>query len=395
MTTSARSTAMDMADPHVEETIDLTLTRKLARRGVVVHTNPSASDIQDRLTVFLGSRIQGEFRLTNLSRLPGGASKEQFFFDIEWTRDGERATDRMVLRMDPPASMVETPRSREFEVLRALGDTLPVPAVHWATEDVEDLGSASMICGYVGGTASPSDTSANASGLGTTYGARLRPVLGEQFVAYLAELHRFDWSTHELPSFERPREGTTDAVDWRLGAWDRAWREDSFESHPTVAMARQWLWENRPTVDHVSLVHGDYRNGNFLFDEESGQITAVLDWELTYLGDRHHDLAYAMMEGWGEHDEETGEFYCSGLLTREQLIGKYEELSGLTVDPVRLEYYTVLNMYWAVIALIAGGPRNAAERMTHLDVMQNYLSGLGAYYLAQLNEIVGYPQEQS
>ena len=291
MTTSARSTAMDMADPHVEETIDLTLTRKLARRGVVVHTNPSASDIQDRLTVFLGSRIQGEFRLTNLSRLPGGASKEQFFFDIEWTRDGERATDRMVLRMDPPASMVETPRSREFEVLRALGDTLPVPAVHWATEDVEDLGSASMICGYVGGTASPSDTSANASGLGTTYGARLRPVLGEQFVAYLAELHRFDWSTHELPSFERPREGTTDAVDWRLGAWDRAWREDSFESHPTVAMARQWLWENRPTVDHVSLVHGDYRNGNFLFDEESGQITAVLDWELTYLGDRHHDLA--------------------------------------------------------------------------------------------------------
>ena len=83
------------------------------------------------------------------------------------------------------------------------------------------------------------------------------------------------------------------------------------------------------------------------------------------------------------------------MLTREQLIGKYEELSGLTVDPVRLEYYTVLNMYWAVIALIAGGPRNAAERMTHLDVMQNYLSGLGAYYLAQLNEIVGYPQEQS
>lgn len=192
MTTSARAAAMDMADPHVEEAIDLTLTRKLALRGVVVHTNPSASDIRDRLTVFLGSRIQGEFRLTNLSRLPGGASKEQFFFDNEWTRDSERATDRMVLRMDPPASMVETPRSREFEVLRALGDTLPVPAVQGATEDVEDLGSVSMICAYVGGTASPSDTPANASGLGTTYGARLRPVLGEQFVRYLAELHRFD-----------------------------------------------------------------------------------------------------------------------------------------------------------------------------------------------------------
>ena len=42
MTTSARSTAMDMADPHVEETIDLTLTRKLARRGVVVHTKSEA-----------------------------------------------------------------------------------------------------------------------------------------------------------------------------------------------------------------------------------------------------------------------------------------------------------------------------------------------------------------
>lgn len=156
-----------------------------------------------------------------------------------------------------------------------------------------------------------------------------------------------------------------------------------------IALTQQWLWDRRPIVDHVSVVHGDYRNGNFLFDEDSRQITAVLDWELTYLGDRHHDLAYAMMKGWGEYDSATGEFYCSALVTRDTMIAEYEKASGLSVDPERLDYYTVVNMYWAAVALIATGPRNSAERLTHLDAMQTFLAGLGAFYIDQLRSIVG------
>ena len=372
----------------VEATVEAALEAKMRRRGVVVHESPVASVIEERLNAFLVAHISGEFTVSGLRRLPGGASKEQFQFVLDWTRDDRPRHDRMVLRMDPPASMVETARSREFEVLRALEGVIPVPRAFWVAEDPADLGAPAMICGWIDGVASPAEGSTTASGLGQTYGPRLRPLLAEQFVSHLADLHRFDWTEVALPSLDRPRVDTPEAVEWRLASFDRAWAQDAFEAHPTIMLAREWLWAHRPAVDHLSIVHGDYRNGNFLLDEQTGQITAVLDWELTYLGDRHHDLAYAMMEGWGQRDEETGVFYCSALICRDDMIEQYQERSGLTVDPERLRYYTVLNLYWAAVALIATGPRNAHERMTHLDVMQNFLSGLGSYFINDLNDIV-------
>ncbi|GAC84611.1 hypothetical protein GP2_024_00380 [Gordonia paraffinivorans NBRC 108238] len=373
----------------VEPSVDLALKKKLERRGTVIHEQPATEAVAARLEQFLSRRLDGPFRIENLQRLAGGASKEQYVFDL--TEGGE--SRRMVLRMDPPGSMVETPRRREFEVLQAVSQILPVPAMHWVAEDEIELGAPSLVCGYVTGAASARDAKKTASGLGTVYGRVLREQLAPQFVEHLAALHTFDWSQAEFSAFERPRPGTTDAVDWRLASIDRAWAEDSFSAHPVIALTREWLWRHRPPVDHVSVVHGDYRNGNFLFDEDRGEITAILDWELTYLGDRHHDLAYAMMDGWGEVDAETGDFYCSALIRRDEFIAEYERRSGLTVDRDRLEYYTVLNMYWAAVALVATGPRNSAERLTHLDAMQTFLAGLGAFYLDQLLAIVGEDQE--
>lgn len=374
---------------HVEPAVDETLSRKMQRRGTVFHEPSALQDVESRLRQFLETRIDGSFTITGLARMAGGASKEQFVFELQWAPEGDSRTDKMVLRLDPPASMVETPRRREFEILRAVEGVIPVPHAYWVSEDTDALGTQALICGFVPGTASPAEGAKTASGLGTTYGPRLRPLLADQFVQHLAKVHSFDWHGADLGSMEHPREGTTDAIDWRLAATDRAWQEDAFEVHPTISLTQEWLWANRPTVDHVSVVHGDYRNGNFLFDEESGRITAVLDWEVTYLGDRHHDLAYAMMEGWGYRDSDDGTFYCSALVPREEMIGKYEQMSGLPVDRERLDYYNVVNMYWASVALTGTGPRNAYERMTHLDVMQVFLGGLGAYYLDQLLAIVG------
>lgn len=386
-TISRQSLAALRGSHPVEADMDTVLTRKLSRRGTVQHDPAALAGIRDRLEAWLAAQLDAPFVLGGLSRLAGGASKEQFLFDLTWVQDGVERKDRMVLRMNPPASVVETSRTREFEALQALRGTLPVPEVFWTTEDPTVLGEPALVCGFVDGVASPTGAPKTASGLGTTYGA-LRPVLAEQFVEHLATLHTFDWSAHELPSFQRPEVGTTQALDWRLGYWDRAWAEDATEPHPAVILTQQWLWENRPVVDHVSLVHGDYRNGNFMFEEETGGMTAVLDWELAFLGDRHHDLAYLMTQAWGQVDPDSGDFWCSALMTRDRLVAEYERLSGLSVDPVRLHYYSVLNMYWLVVACSATGPRVSAERMTHLDVMMNFLSGLGAWGLDQLVELV-------
>ena len=87
----------------------------------------------------------------------------------------------------------------------------------------------------------------------------------------------------DLRYFNIPRVDTTDAIDWRLALWDRTWRKIRSKN------TRQWcLPKNgcgRPTNgrSHFAL-NGDFRNGNFLYDEESGEITGLLDWELCSLG---------------------------------------------------------------------------------------------------------------
>ncbi|HEY5856526.1 MAG TPA: phosphotransferase [Aldersonia sp.] len=177
--------------------IDEVLRRKMARRGTVFHEQPQSDVVSARLQEFLSRRVAGDVRIADPARLAGGASKEQFIFDLDWEREGRRRQDRMVLRMDPPGSMVETPRLREFEVLQMLDGVVPVPRVYWATGDPAELGAPAMICGYVPGSAGARDAEKTASGLGTVYGAQLREALAPQFVRHLADLHRFDWSAYE------------------------------------------------------------------------------------------------------------------------------------------------------------------------------------------------------
>lgn len=137
----------------------------------------------------------------------------------------------------------------------------------------------------------------------------------------------------------------------------------------------------------MSLLHGDFRNGNFLYDDTSGRITGILDWELCSLGDRHCDLGYTMLSAWG-HVGEDGRFLNSGMMDTESFISEYERISGLSVDRLRLRYYVVFNLYWSAVALLATGIRNAEARLTHLDVMYNLIAGKGGFDIGEMNRMV-------
>ncbi len=382
--TEARIAELRALHP-VERNLDQRLSDKLRRRmrGESGSGGLSLTDTHTRLEKFLANRIDGAFTVRDVARLAGGGSNEAYSFVL----DLDNGTERMVLRVKAPGAICETEVQREFQLLQAVHRVVPAPEPHWATTDRGPFGEPAFICGFVPGVAAPTRDIPRATGLGTAYGTRLREMLAPQFVSHLARLHAHDWSEDDLSGFGIPRPQTTDAIDWRLGLWDRVWDEDSLEPHPTVLLTQQWLHERRPAVDHVSLLHGDYRNGNFLFEEETGRITGILDWELGYLGDRHSDLSYAMLPGWG-HPNEAGTYLNSGLIDTETFIAEYERISGLHVDRERLEYYLVLNLYWAVVALIGTGVRNAEARMTQLDVMYNFISGLGGYFIGELNRVL-------
>ena len=372
----------------VEPAIDEVFTRKLNKRVELPEHSMDFSALPERLRVFLVQETgQTELRVEGVARLSGGASKEQFSFLLTWRPDGAAGpvTERLMLRMDPSEAIVETHRLREWEVLRAVRGTVPVPEVLWLDEEGEALGRPALIARFLEGTVRPPGAD-RMSGVGMYFDPALRAALKEQFVAILARIHGLDWRTKSLPSFAVPESGTTQAVDWALGLWERAWHEDTLDAHPIMERAALWLREHRPVVARPVLVHGDYRSGNFMYDDALA-INAIFDWELAYLGDYHDDLAWASLTLFGGLDE-AGAGLASSLLPEAEFLALYERLSGNPVDPERLFYYRIFSYYKIVVIAVATSLRIAHGRRTHLDAMMNFASGLGYIGISELNRLL-------
>jgi aminoglycoside phosphotransferase (APT) family kinase protein len=127
------------------------------------------------------------------------------------------------------------------------------------------------------------------------------------------------------------------------------------EAWPIIDAAFAWLKANPVIADRIAIVHGDFRSGNFLFDD-SGLVT-MLDWEMTHLGDPIEDLRWSSMRLWGHQN------LAGGLIDRDDYIRLYEQKSGSSVDRKPLFFYQVLgNAKMAVICLT--GIRDLAEGRT-------------------------------
>jgi len=375
-----------------EREIDRILTRKLTRRAGPPYTPVPLTRLVEGGQALLRSRIGDDFVLSQARWLSGGASKLQVAFELEWKQLGaERQRASLVLRMEPSESISETSRLREFEVINALEGTLPVPRSYWIDAEAEFLPYPAIVYGLVRGVAKPTRSSSHVSGLGTYMPPELRGPLGADFVGYLARLHAFEWRGRGLNAFDPPQPGT-EAVEKNLNHWARVWEEDVHEDVPLVRLALGWLRNNMPPIDHVSLVHGDYRVGNFLFDEDTARITAWLDWELALLGDRHEDLSWAAKTIFGHNAQDGKTFLVGGFMPVEEFFVTYEKLSGLSVDPKILKYYEILNNFKAVTIALATGYRAPSNGKTHQDVLVSWLSGVSYSILeelrAQLEEVL-------
>lgn len=371
----------------VEKSIDEALTWKLKRRRGEDYYLPSMEELEKRLKKFIQSNIDYEVEIRDLARLPGGGSKEMFRFKL---LRKNFPVQELVLRMNPGESIVETHRLREFEVIAAMAGEVPVPEVFWIDVNGEILGNGGMVCSLINGVAKPTiveDESGSVSGIGAGFPKRMREPLFNDFVQHLVKIHHFDWTKTELSSFDTPTINTTQAAEWSVNHWSRVWEEDSFEDHPMITLARKWLEANLPNTSDIRIVHNDYRNGNFMFDEQSLKITAILDWELARLGDVHEDLAWILFPGFSSPDE-NGQALVCGLATHEQFIQRYEQLSGWKVDSKKLHFYTVLNLYKLAVLGSASNARAASDKQTHLDVMMNFSTGLGSSALLGLYQML-------
>ena len=360
----------------VEREIDRVLTRKMKLRSGPPYTPVPLATLVSSTERLIQARLGAAIEIVDARWLSGGASKLQMVFDVR--RPPQTTLETMVLRMEPAASVTESSRRREFQVIRAVANILPVPSAHWLDADAEFLPYPAIVYSFLRGVAKPSHDADKVSGLGQNYGPELRRKLAPQFVEMLARLHNVEVNTLEgLEDFERPVVGSNASVIKQVNTYRRIWEEDRLEAIPFMEVVYKWLVKNAPPLDQISIVHGDYRSGNFLFDESSGEITAWLDWEGAVLGDRHQDLTYANQYTFQHLAEDGRTPLASGMLPANELFAAYARISGRVVDPKRINYYEVFNRYLIAVLGLAAAPRAAAAAKSHQDVLLNFIGGIG------------------
>jgi aminoglycoside phosphotransferase (APT) family kinase protein len=371
-----------------EREIDVMLTRKMQRRAGPPFAGMTLERVSECVDRFLRAHIEGPFEIADQCWFAGGASKIQMGFALSWNEPGVgRTVTRLVVRMEPSESMNSTSRLREFQVLRAFAGVLPVPRAYWVDADGEWFPEPALIYAFAEGVTKPTKLrNDQISGTGMNFGPDFRRRLAPQFVQHLAAIHRFDFSGADMSAFTLPRLGSTESTLWQLNRARRVWEEDRGEELPFVEIAANWLMRNLPELDRVSVVHGDYRSGNFLFRESDAQITAVLDFERGYLGDRHRDLAWTAAYPFGHLAEDGKTFLVSGLVPIDDFFEAYEKASGLSVDPKRLRFFKIFNCYQLMLSTLGTGYRVVRLGKSHQDIVLAWAGAAGYSFAEPLRQ---------
>ncbi len=280
----------------------------------------------EQLARTLSERWGEPVTIANLRRFHGGAARETYRFDAVHS-DGR--SEGLVLRRDPASTLIETDRTTEFRALQAFhGGAVPVPEPLFC-EAGDALGTPGFIMREVpGGRAAsllePEPYGDHAAAIGTA------------LFTTLGTLHQQDPVALGLavPS-------PADAARHRLDHWRAAFIEDRRRPEPVVEAAFRWL--DRTPVSppaRVTVVHGDYRSGNFLFD--GPKLLAILDWEMVHAGDPLEDLAWVMDPLWAHGSERP-----AATIPEAEAIRAWEAASGLIAAPEALRW-------WRVFAQVQG-----------------------------------------
>jgi len=296
--------------------------------------------MRDRLAAFLSNKIGAPVRVLELSRKSGGGSRETWLFDAQWEEAGQTRRRSLVLRRDPTASLLESDREREFRLLERLwGNGIPIPKVEWFERSPDWLERPFFVMERAPGVPTPPTFPGTAD-------PKQRERAAADFVDILARIHRLDWQRVGLDFLPGLEQGVSPARV-QLETWRQIYVQERLAHEPLVDLALRRLESELPETDRVTLVHGDFRTGNYLIDE-TGRITAMLDWEIAHLGDPMEDLGWACMGFW------SGGGRVCGLFERETFLRCYEELSGIPVDRGRVAFYELLGSVKMTVICMTG-----------------------------------------
>lgn len=282
------------------------------------------------------SRHANTGEISGLKQLSGGASMEMWRYsatDPDTPRDFVLRRRHGGAKDDGGLSGNSITMATEAALISAVEEKgVPVPRVRAVLDDQDNLGAGYVMEALEGETIARKI-------LRDDEFADARPKLAAQCGAAMAGIHSVDVSTltgmHE--------QNALDQLTMYRDIYDQI-----DDPHPVFELAFRWLEDNAPDRVEPHLVHGDFRNGNLMIDEDG--LRGVLDWELAHLGDPMEDLGWLCVTSWrfGEIDKPVG-----GFGNLEDLFAGYEAAGGAKVDPTRVHYWEVFGtMKWGVICMM-------------------------------------------
>ncbi|MBA4790258.1 MAG: phosphotransferase family protein [Rhizobiales bacterium] len=221
--------------------------------------------------------------------ISGGQSNPTFFVDSP--------THRLVLRKQPGGEVLPSAHAvdREHRVQAALaGSDVPVPPMVHFCADPSVIGTPFYVMGRVEGRVFAACDLADA-------GEDERRAIYRSAAQTLARLHAVDWRAAGLGDYGRP----DGYFERQVARWTRQWQASRTRDLPEVDRLIHWLPRHFPDAGGATIVHGDFRIGNLMIHPTEPRVVAVLDWELSTIGDPMADIAHFGV-AWDTRPEEYG-----------------------------------------------------------------------------------------
>ena len=280
---------------------------------------------------WLEANVEGFAGPFTLTKFPSGQSNPTYRI--------RAASGDYVMRRKPFGKLLPSAHAvdREYRLLYALHPLgFPVPQPLALCEEPKVIGALFYVMEMANGRSYP-------DGSLPDFDPASRRRMYEQLVETLAELHSIDIEAADLADFGKPG----NYFERQVARWTRQYRDSETDYLPAMERLIAFLPETLPEQSRTSIVHGDYRIDNVLFDGD-GSLTAVLDWELATLGDPLADFSYLAMQWVMPADGGAGlaglDLSALGIPTLDEIVRLYSVQSGVPVAD-RLDWYFAYNLF--------------------------------------------------
>jgi aminoglycoside phosphotransferase (APT) family kinase protein len=314
---------------------------------------------EHRLAEWLVAHVEGFEGPLTVLQFKGGQSNPTYKL--------ETPGRAYVLRRKPFGTLLPSAHAvdREYKVISALGRAgFPVARAYGLCEDESIIGAVFYVMEMVEGR--------------VFWDARLpelpraeRRAIFEAEIDTLAQLHSYDPEAIGLGDYGRPG----NYFERQIARWSKQYLASETETVPEMDRLMEWLPGTIPPGEaRVSVVHGDYRLDNLIFSAHRPQVRAVLDWELSTLGDPLADITYFLMAWFMEPDGRSGlagvDLEAEGIPSAEELFARYASATGRSAPP-NLDWYLAYNLFRfaAILQGIGGRVRDGTAASAEAAVM--------------------------